>query len=567
VKRSNWWLVADSHPVDQSSITQSPNPSIAEWRWAAIVGGIVLAVTFVPYVLGWLRSSSEQVFTGSFFMQGDAYSYLAKMRLGAQGEWLYHDLYAVEPHGSALLFVPYVLAGHLAGLIGGPRVSANLLLAIFHVWRVVGAAFLMWALYRFYAVLLPRVRQRRLAYGLSLMGGGLGGLLVLAGHGIIGGYRPIDLYLGEAYGFIALFSLPHILTARACALLALLRLLPMIEHNRGRWQDAAVVGGLWLAMTLCVPFYLLVAAAVVAAWLVLHVLRRHPIPWKVIGWGGLAALPAGAANMITLLMIHGDAVYDSWNRQNSLPAVPIWNFALVYGIPLLLAGIGGCVAWRGRLRLTELCLGWIAAAAVLVIVPINVQLRLIEGAYIPLWGLATLGLFWVLDRVSSLGLRRAAQGAFLTISLLTSSFLILGSSAATSGAAEGIFIPGDLDRVLEWLNQNAPFDTVLLASEPVGVYAPARAGIRSVVGHGFETPNFDRKEAEVKAFYAGDLSDRERVALLERYHVRYVLSGPIDWQWACRSETCAAGPDTFEDLPLRVVYRQGAYTLYEVITQ
>lgn len=551
----------------QSPRTRGPivNHTITQF---AVVGAIVLAVTFVPYVLGWLNSSPEQVYTGSFFMQGDAYSYLAKMRLGAQGYWLFRDVYAVEPHPEALIYFPYILVGHIAGLIGGPRASAGLLIAIFHIWRVLGAALLMWALYRFYAMLLPGAGQRRLAYFLSLVGGGLGGLAALLGYGIIDGYRPIDLYLGEAYGFIALLAWPHVLTARACALLALLRLFPLLEENRGRWQDTAVIGVLWLIMTLCVPFYLLVAAAVVAAWLVLIVLRRRAIPWKGILWGGLAGLPAGLANLATLLMIRGDAVYDSWNAQNSLPAVPIWNFALAFGLPLLPAAIGGYVAWRERLPLAELCLGWIIAAALLVMAPVNVQLRLIEGAYIPLWGLAVLGIYRLLDWLPrSRWLRRALLGGFLAISLLTPAFLILGGSAVSSGRAEGIFISGDLDAVLEWLNRNAPPGSVLLASEPVGVYAPARAGVRSVVGHGFETPDFDRKEAEVRAFYSGDMSDQQRVALLERYHVDYVLSGPVDWQWACATGQCAEDPANLDALPLQIVYRQGDVTVYQVMDQ
>ncbi|MBN1311950.1 MAG: hypothetical protein JXB30_11065 [Anaerolineae bacterium] len=552
---------------DQSSIINHQS-SIAEWRWAAIVGIIILALTFIPYTLGWLNSSPEQAFTGSFFMQGDAYSYLAKMRLGAQGRWLFQDVYAVEPHVDTLVYFSYILAGHIAGLIGGPRPSTGLLVAIFHTWRVLGAALLMWALYRFYAVLLPEVRQRRLAYFLALVGGGLGGLLALLGYGVIDGYRLIDLYLGEAYGFIALLAWPHVLTARACALLAVLHLFPLLEENKGRWQDAAVIGVLWLVMALCVPFYLLVAAAVVAVWLVLLVVRKQSVPWKGILWGGLAGLPAGLANVATLLMIRGDAVYDSWNRQNSLSAVPVWNFALVYGLPLLLAGIGGYIAWHKRLRLTELCLGWIIAATGLVLVPLNIQLRLIEGAYIPLWGLAVLGLYWLLRRLHSSWLRRIFLGSFLAVSLLTTSFLILGSSAVVSNnGAEGIFISGDLDATLEWLNHHASFDAVLLASEPVGVYAPARAGVRSVVGHGFETPDFERKEAEVRAFYSGDMSDRQRIALLECYHVDYILSGPDDREWACQDDACAGVLVNFDVLPVQVVFRQGDYTLYEVIDE
>ena len=43
-------------------------------------------------------------------------SYLAVMKMGAQGHWLWHDLYTSVPHPGIVVHSVYILLGHFQGL-------------------------------------------------------------------------------------------------------------------------------------------------------------------------------------------------------------------------------------------------------------------------------------------------------------------------------------------------------------------------------------------------------------------------------------------------------------------
>ena len=58
------------------------------------------------------------VFGGCILLVEDCYSYLAKMRQGAEGAWLFHIAYTPEPHSGTLFFL-FHLRG--SGIIGKRR--------------------------------------------------------------------------------------------------------------------------------------------------------------------------------------------------------------------------------------------------------------------------------------------------------------------------------------------------------------------------------------------------------------------------------------------------------------
>ncbi len=64
-----------------------------EWAIAASITLAVLLVTSLPYLVGWVTSTPERIFTGFIIDVEDIYSYLAKMQLGYRGEWQYRILF------------------------------------------------------------------------------------------------------------------------------------------------------------------------------------------------------------------------------------------------------------------------------------------------------------------------------------------------------------------------------------------------------------------------------------------------------------------------------------------
>src|SRR5256714_10353987 len=92
-----------------------PLPASRQWpRFALLFGAIVAIISLLPYLLAYLWSPPGHHFAGFFFIADDPTTYLAKMRQGADGSWLWNDPYTSEPHGGVFLFSFYLLFTHLA---------------------------------------------------------------------------------------------------------------------------------------------------------------------------------------------------------------------------------------------------------------------------------------------------------------------------------------------------------------------------------------------------------------------------------------------------------------------
>src|SRR3990172_3201787 len=118
-----------------------------EWLWVIVVAAIIMALTTVPYIIGAMRSNDEWRFSGFVFGVEDGNSYLAKMQLGAHGEWLFQLPYAFEDHPKSLFFPLHILLGKLTGWVVGtadPLRLHSALIFTYHASRLtLGIALLL----------------------------------------------------------------------------------------------------------------------------------------------------------------------------------------------------------------------------------------------------------------------------------------------------------------------------------------------------------------------------------------------------------------------------------------
>jgi hypothetical protein len=109
-----------------------------------LVLGLALAIlTLLPYAYAHLAQAPGRTFMGFFFLGDDANTYLAKMREGVDGAWVWTNKYTTEPSTPVYFFVYWIALGHLAGLLHLP------LLLTFHLARVVGALLLLYGAWVF----------------------------------------------------------------------------------------------------------------------------------------------------------------------------------------------------------------------------------------------------------------------------------------------------------------------------------------------------------------------------------------------------------------------------------
>lgn len=480
-------------------------------RWIAVACASATALaTLVPYLVAWRLAPQGTAFTGFLLNPIDGFSYLAKMRQGLDGSWLFHLPYAAE-HGAGVFLYPYyLLLGHVAGVL---RVQP---IVVLHAARLVAASLMFVAVYRALEEFLPNRRWRWYAYGLCLIGGGWGWLAVPFGM------VASDLSIPETTPFLSSYSNAHFPLATAAYLLATVAVLGRTVRRR-RWWTASAACGAVLALVL--PFVLLPAGAVLVTGVALLAGMERPANW----WAGvrprlpaLVAFAAGAAPI---------AIYDAWilltrpdlakwTAQNSTPS-PSPVAYLIGFAPLLLLG-GWAFTLQARRRTSPwLLAGWAAVQLLLLYAPLALQRRLALGAFLPLAALAALG------AAELTGRRGRLIALVIFITAVPSNLLVIAAGLGGVARGEPLLVQSDAEACASaWLDANAASDSLVLAGETHSNRLPAQAGVRVLYGHPFETPDAESERALVLSLYDDSTSLAAAIATLEGRGIDFVVYGP-----------------------------------------
>jgi hypothetical protein len=577
-----------------------------EWLIVVLFTLVVLLLTSIPYWLAWSREGEEWSFSGFMLGVQDGASYLAKLRLGARGLWDFYLLHTPEPHtGTPLINLPYILPGQVIRLfvpLDDPRLP-YVLIGVFHLLRWLWGALFIAAVYGFVARFLRRPADRVLALVLVTLGGGLGWLLAVTGNGEWLGSLPVDLFVPEAFPFHMLYGLPHLALAGAGMLGGLTLLLDkestqrklLLQRSRGaegqrKVEQLAVIqepaanhlkpetsnlqpsgwkleAGSWALTTLCwlitglsVPFYLAVIYVVLAAWGLAAWISQRRFPMVLLRRALLPALLTLPLFGYYALAFQGNPALAQWSAQNLLPSPHPLHYLLAFSLILLPALWGARRAWnRARLDFRQaLLLAWPVIVPLLVYLPINVQRRLAALVIVPLAILAVMGLRWLIHQRPRL---RFARPLLLTAMLATSAFLIFTGSLSALNPRVPIFREAAEVRALQWLNQQAPAESVVLAAFETGNVIPAYTDLRPFVGHGPESLFALAKTDQTEAFFGGQMGEAERLALYREFSIRYILYGPLERKLAETAGLDPTAPPWAVDGDL--IYEADDYQVYQ----
>jgi len=513
-----------------------------EWRWVALVTLALVAASNLPYLIAWAVTPDGAHFTGLIFNPQDGNSYMAKMRQGLTGSWLFRLPYTPEPHNGAPVYVFYLALGHVA------RWTGLSLIVVYHAARMAGGVAMLLAFYGLASRLSDDVGERRAMFLLAALGSGLGWLVGLLG------IVTADLWVPEAFPAYALLANAHFPLAMGLMVGMVVCGLQAISGRKRRSreagkqvsrgaeeqgskgakkQEAGSKEWLWglgmvaaaVALGVIQPFGLVAVFGGQGVMLVARAVRERRVPWRAVAWmagAGAAALPYP---LYAQWAIRADPVLAAWNAQNVTPSPPLWDWALSYGLVLALAVLGIAFAVRRGSDGDWLLLGWVGVTLVGMYLPLSLQRRLSLGLGVPLGLLAGTG-WWRAVRPRVYARRRAfVQGLVVAFCALTPVFLMLGTPLSPAGRPWFYLSRGEW-AALEWLRDEGHPDAVVLCAPQTGLFVPAWAGQRVVYGHPFETVDAERRKAQVEAYWAGEMSPAEREAFLRENRVGYVLVGP-----------------------------------------
>ncbi len=530
---------------DQPQLPDRPGP--AEWWRVAGLTALILLLINAFYLVAY-AVPAPPVFGGFFFNLPDAYSYIAKMRAGWRGDWLFTLPYTLEPGAGVLVYTYYLFLGHLA------RWTGLNLWAMFHLARVVGGAVLLLSAYHFIARFVETPARRLGAWLVFALGSGLGWLYLIAQQFIPGLPQPLglptaDLSVPEFIPSLSIFSTSHFCFTAALMLWILNWTLPGLAAAPVSVRTLALVA---LAVTLTAqtqPLALLVIGLVLGGltlWQCVHQRRWHwPDWWPLV----VVAGAAGPWLVYDVWVMTTHPVLQAWNAQNVTPSPALWEALVSGGLPLALTLPGLVVIARRRSPQDMVLVFWFGLHVLALYAPFSLQRRLALGLWMPIVLLAERGWSAVVAP------RRAPPARTVSLALLALGVflnnLVVGFSVYTLIAtrAPGFFLAPEEVTALEWLDAQTPPGARVLAGPELGLYIPAYSAARVVYGHPMETVTAYLLRPAVEGFYSG-LTPAQ--PFLAEHKIDYVVYGP-------REAKLGALP------PLagwRVVFQQGAVTIY-----
>jgi hypothetical protein len=120
-----------------------------ELRWAAALAALAVVLTTLPFLIAPALAQTGSSFGGFLINPIDGYSYLAKMRQGADLALEFRLPYAPEPGSGVVLFVYQLILGGLGGALRLPHIVT------YHAARVLGTIAMVASSYIFFARVLP----------------------------------------------------------------------------------------------------------------------------------------------------------------------------------------------------------------------------------------------------------------------------------------------------------------------------------------------------------------------------------------------------------------------------
>lgn len=500
----------------------------------ALIVGVTL-FTLLPYLFGASIAFERKYFWINHNID-DNCVYLSWIRQAWEGNFFLENRFTTDPQPRLSVNLFFWLLGMLSRWTGLTE------LFVFHASRMILGVVWLWTLWLLYGRLLPD-KARLYALWLACVSAGLGWLFWKD----VGINAPIDVWQIEAFTFLSLYLNPLFVVGTLLMTACMYDLWRAVESERWLY---AVRAGVWALLVGNIHSYDVVQLA--GAWFAFLVVssvvsrRVQARRWAMAGVVALIGLPSVAYQY---WLYRVDPIFR--HRADVLTAAPpVWHLLAGYAPLLLLAVVGAFISWReGKLRDERLLLLWSWAVvgmglqyvprlldALGLQLPLQFERKMVMGAHLPLCALAGWGLWFAVRRLPE---RRALWVAALVIALTTPSnvrWLIrdgqnLVRNMANTGMHRAYMEPEEWEAI-QWLARNTRPEEAVLAFPAFGVFVPAFAGNKVYAGHWGETPQFAERLRETLRFLDARWEDAQRLDLLRRAKVRYVVTfSPEMTEW------------------------------------
>jgi hypothetical protein len=482
---------------------------------------LVVLLTSIPYLVGFASQTGEWRFSGFLVGVDDGNSYIAKMLRGSMGDWLFRSPYSAMEQEGLLVFLPYLLLGKLAA----PPATHTQLVVLFHLFRIIGLAIYMAGINRFVRLFDLTPLSRLMAIFLATVGGGTGWILLFFQRSLPGDGIPLEFNSPETFGFLSVFSLPHLAAATGLLFLALEKYLRAFSQPLENRISSPILaqGGLFIFLT---GFFQLIDVAI-GLFLVGIILLTKLIQekfhlrdfWNEGKGVFLSLLPALGWVVYVLVVSATDPYLKGWNAQNTIRSPhPVYYIASL-GILYIFLAINYT---RMRVAIYSLqnilLLIWCISVPVLVYLPLGIQRRLAVGVWV---GLVILVLMTI--QKLPFRLQKFITAILILLSLPSTVLLWISSFNAARTRSTPVFVPTNYVKAYEFLGSTKQGN--ILTVFRTGNELPAWQAGTVTLGLGPESVPYAEMQRLADEFYGGDASSEELINLMNQYQIQYAIWG------------------------------------------
>jgi hypothetical protein len=504
------------------------------WGFVAICVVVMIVVTSLPYLFGYIICPDDKVFMG--MTRSDVAQYMAWMK-GFTTANLIDNHLTPEPNASVFFNLLWWILGKLTVIL--PLGS----IVVIHLYRLFSMVVFAVVLYWFIKLCTLDRRQRQGAFLVAYFGGGLGWIWVVEKyvHGRDDVLFPRDVYKAEANSFWNLMGINQF--AISAALMILIYALLVLGYERRQWRYPLLASLVALILGWEHAYDLLLVYAVIG-FFVFVLFLRDGFSWSLVLYPLLIGLSSVWAALYSLYITRTfpvwKAVLAQFENAGAWTPDPL-HLLILLGLPFIAAlfAFDGLVPLKERSLRDIFVRAWFGVNLFIVYVPLNFQSHYLNGWQVPIAILAAKAFFerilpWVREQSlfkrlgqvwSPARLERAMFASVLLTVVLLNIYIFAWRFVVLARLPHVHFLERDEVAALNWLAENATSDDVVLSAMEVGQYIPSWTGARPFLAHWAMTKDLFKKQEMIGDFFKLDTTDDERQAILRAFGVDYVLVG------------------------------------------
>ena len=506
-----------------------------EWRFVILVAVLLLVFTGLPYAYGYLTTPSDKQFMGIMLDVPDHLQYFSWMRELSEANLAANKL-TPEPNKPVFFNLLWWVLGRLEKLLGWDYPIT------YQFLRILATLLFLPLVYLFCAKFFLDRWKRKIAFLAICLTSGLGWILVLLKYSVTKGELlfPLDVFVAEGNTFLSILGYPHFVAA-ALFIFVFYLILRGEQSNQYRFAFAAGLVALLLGWQHA--YDLISVYAILAAYGVLKILRDRRLPRYLIVSGVILFAISCWPAIYSVLLTSLDPLWKEVLAQFANAGVytpNLLHLPVLLGISFVLALITEIRSNPFKLKIKSdydlFIMGWFWISFILVYLPVDYQIHLLNGWQIPIVLLAVKGLWdWLIPAfekrkvslkfIQNWCFQVVIPVVFLISISLTNVYLWTWRFIDLSRHDHPYYLYKDEVSALKWLDANGNGSEVVLSSLDIGQYVPALTGKHAFLAHWAQTVNFHDKVSLVGQFYSGATSDVMRSKLLQEYGIQYVFYG------------------------------------------